>query len=142
MNKNKQEIHWQPISFLPQIAEMIDGMLESAEDNLHNFAGMEDRLPVLDDYTVGRMFEVYGNHKRDFWLYDTQLKIWQESQCQINQQQATEINRLQNQMKKLKKVVDQLLSIAEQLKENTIETVLGKSDLELGLEVFMGKRKL
>jgi hypothetical protein len=28
MNKNKQELHWQPISFLPQIREMIDGMLE------------------------------------------------------------------------------------------------------------------
>lgn len=142
MSKNKQQPNWQPISFLPQIAEMIDGMLGSAEENIQNFADIDDRSPVFDDYTVGRMLKVYGEHKRDFWLYDTQLKIWQEGQCQVDPQQATEINRLQGQMKKLKTVVDELLGIAERLKGNTIESVLGKSDLELGLEVLMGKRKL
>ncbi|MBF0230032.1 MAG: hypothetical protein HQK63_10690 [Desulfamplus sp.] len=140
MNKNKQELHWQPISFLPHIREMIDGMLESAEENLLNFTGIEDRSPVFDDYTVGRMFEVYGNQKRDFWLYDDQLQRWQCTR--LNDLQEKEIKRLQVQMVKLKNVVDKLLNIAEQLKDNTIETVLGKDDFELAMEVLTGKRQM
>jgi len=66
-------------------------------------------MPVFDDDTVKRMFNGYSEQKELLWVYDKQLKIWQECQCQINQQQATEINRLQKQMKKLKTVVDKLL---------------------------------
>ena len=32
--------------------------------------------------------------------------------------------------------------LAEELKQGTIESVLRKSDLELGLEFLLGKRKL
>jgi hypothetical protein len=31
--------------------------------------------------------------------------------------------------------------LAEELKGGTIETIMAKSDLELGLEVLLGKRK-
>ena len=29
---DERTLNWQPLSFLPQLAAMIDGMLESAED--------------------------------------------------------------------------------------------------------------
>jgi hypothetical protein len=32
MGKNRENITWQPISFLPQISNMIDGMLEAAKE--------------------------------------------------------------------------------------------------------------
>jgi hypothetical protein len=32
MSTPEQTPNWQPIGFLPSLAEMIDGMLESAED--------------------------------------------------------------------------------------------------------------
>jgi hypothetical protein len=32
MQESHQAPNWQPISFLPQIAEMIDGMLTSAQE--------------------------------------------------------------------------------------------------------------
>ena len=34
-----------------------------------------------------------------------------------------------------------ILALAEELKECTIENVLAKSDLDLGLEFLLGKRK-
>ena len=37
---------------------------------------------------------------------------------------------------------DKIRALAEELKGSTIENVLAKSDLELGLEVLLGKRKL
>ncbi|MBF0234025.1 MAG: hypothetical protein HQK65_13455 [Desulfamplus sp.] len=139
MRKNQPQPNWQPISFLPKLAEMIDVGLEDAEETLQGFAE-KHRLPVFDDHTVKRMFNAYTEQKELLGIYDTQLKIWQESQCQIKQEQATEISRLQGQMVKLKKVNGKLLSITAQLQGNTIETVMGKSDVELGLEVLLGKR--
>ncbi len=143
MNKkvsiNKQKLNWQPINFLPKIATMVDGMLESAEENLENLSEAKEKPHVMDDYTVGRMFEVYGTQKADFWMYDEQLDRWQKETLTENQQK--EISRLQAQMVKLKKVVDQNLLIAEYLKENTIEKVLAKDDAELAMEFLMGKRK-
>jgi hypothetical protein len=38
--------------------------------------------------------------------------------------------------------VTAILALAEELKRGTIDSVLAKTDLELGLEVFLGKRKL
>jgi len=37
--------------------------------------------------------------------------------------------------------IDSILSLAEELKEGTIEKVLAKSDLELGLEFLLSKGK-
>jgi hypothetical protein len=37
---------------------------------------------------------------------------------------------------------ESILSLAEELKQGTIESVLRKSDLELSLEFLLGKRKL
>ena len=38
-------------------------------------------------------------------------------------------------------VAESILSLAEELQQGTIESVLRKSDLELGLEFLQGKRK-
>ena len=50
--------NWQPINFLPKLAEMVDGMLESAEEVYHSLQQAQDRPHVMDDYTgrdkVGR----------------------------------------------------------------------------------------
>lgn len=139
MSSNQQNINWQPISFLPKIAEMIDGMLESAEENYQNLLQAKERPHSMDDYTVGRIFEVYGTQKADFWLYDKQLQKWTKKGA--SSAQRMEIKRLQSQMVKLKKVVNQNLDIAEFLKNNTIERILEKDDAELGMEFLMGKLK-
>jgi hypothetical protein len=42
----------------------------------------------------------------------------------------------------LREVITSILSLTEELKSGTIESVLAKSDIELALEVLLGKRKL
>jgi len=140
MNENRQEINKQPISFLSELAEIIDGMLEGAEETLQNISSVEKKLYVLEDQTVDGMLKVYGNSKQGLWMYDEQLKIWMRTK--LNDRQYKEVRRLQSQMVKLKKVVGKILSLAEQAKKNTIETVLAKDNVELALEILTGKRKL
>ena len=140
MSDHKQNVNWQPISFLPQIAEMIDGMLESAEENYQNLLKAKEEPHIMDDYTVDRVFEVYGNQKADFWPYDKQLQKWTKKS--VTSTQLLEIKRLQNQMIKLKKIVNQNLDIAKYLKDKTIEKIMEKDDVELAMEFLMGKMKI
>jgi hypothetical protein len=49
---------------------------------------------------------------------------------------------LNSVLAKLHEVADAILALAEELRQGTIDRILSKSDVELGLEFLMGKRKL
>jgi hypothetical protein len=136
MGKKKGKLNWQPISFLPQLAAMIDGMLEAAKESYGPFR----QISVHDNYTLKRVSEVTGQQIEDAWLYDTQLDKWSKLSG-LKQAQRDEIKRLQEQMDALKKVNRDIMAIVEEHKDKTIEKVMAKSDVELGLEFLMGKRK-
>lgn len=51
--------------------------------------------------------------------------------------QQKEVERLAGQMKRLHEVITAILTLANELKERTIEKVLAKSDVELGLEALL-----
>jgi hypothetical protein len=67
---------WQPISQLPLIAWAIDGMAESAEEQLANLREAETRPHVLDLPTVDRVIKVYTEQQGDLRLYREQLARW------------------------------------------------------------------
>src|SRR5262249_38212202 len=69
MPKPKQEPTWQPLSQLPMIAYMIDGMTDSAEEQLVNMRQAEERPHVLDNATLDRLTQVYTEQQGDLWLY-------------------------------------------------------------------------
>ncbi len=128
---------WQPISRLSLIGSMIDGMLQDAEENHQTLLQASPKPHVLDDYTVGRVFAVFGRQKDDLWLFEEQLARWKMDKLSVGQRD--EVDRLTEQLGRCRTVIDSILSLAERLKQGTIEKVLGKSDLELGLEFLLGK---
>jgi hypothetical protein len=132
--------NWQPISFLPRLADMVDGMLESAEEVYHSLQQAQHRPHVLDDYTVGRVRDVYTTQCNDLWLYEEQLSRWQEAEPAPAE--SEEIIRLQHQLDQLRSVLTSCLALTDELKEGTLEKVLGKSDIEVAIDVLSGKLKL
>ncbi|MBF2016815.1 MAG: hypothetical protein IGS23_16765 [Rivularia sp. T60_A2020_040] len=58
----------------------------------------------------------------------------------MNGTQKQEVERIEKQLEKLIEANAQIVTLANQLQQGTIEKVLGKSDLELGLEA-LGKIK-
>ena len=131
--------NWQPISFLPELAPMVDGMLESAEDVYQSLQQAEDRPHVMDDYTVGRVREVHSTQRNDLWLYEEQLARWSTADPTLAQRQ--EIDRLTHQLDRLRSMLTLTLALADELKEGTIDTIMAKSDIELAIEMLTGKRK-
>jgi hypothetical protein len=126
---------WQPIERLLLIATHIDGMLESATEQYETLQLAKPKPFVLDDYTVGRVIEVFTTQQGDLWLFDEQLRRWERGT--LTSAQRREVERLAGQMLQLHEVISAILRLAEQLKERTIEKVLAKSDAELGLETLL-----
>lgn len=140
MDESHQTPNWQPISFLPQIAEMIGGMLESAQEVHDSLQQARTRPHTMDDYTLGRVRGVHGTQLNDLWLYEEQLSRWTKESP--TERQRREIGRLTDQLTALRHVPSLCLALADEMKEGTIDQILAKDDVELAIEFLMGKRKL
>ena len=135
-----QTPRWRPISDLPVVASILDSMLHDDEGQYRTLCECRPKPYVLDDHTVGRVIQVFTQQKADLPLYQQQLSHWMEGDLPASQKR--EVERLQDCVAKLRELAESILSLAEELKQGTIESVLRKSDLELGLEFLLDKRKL
>lgn len=138
--KNGEIPNWQPISALPMFAFIIDGMLHEDQEQYKNLLEAKDEPHVLDDYTIDRVVSVYTTHLEDVSIFNEQLSRWKNGKLSASQRR--EVERLTGQVEKLEKVCQQILALAAELKEGTIDRILEKSDIELALDVLTGKRKL
>ncbi len=89
---------------------------------------------VLDDDTVNHVKRAFTTQREDFWAFEEQLRRWQA--VQLKASQRAEVTRLQSQMAHLRQINSDVLALAEELSKGTIEKQLGKSDIELGLEML------
>lgn len=134
--RETEKPNWQPVSFLPNIAEMIDGMLEAVQENQNLLEKAEPAS--LDQATVSRVISVYRAQRDDLWLYEEQLAVWRKTT--LNEAQTLEITRLGRQFDELKRGLDQILAMKPALEKMTIEHLLSKSYEELGLDFLRGNR--
>lgn len=121
------------------LADMLSVQVEEVDTQLESLKAAQVRPHVLDDYTVGRVLKVYGEQQDFLWVYEAQVERWQQESLSAKQRQQTE--QMAEQLKQLKPKLKEILEIAENLKDKTIESVLGKSDLEVALDVLSGKMK-
>ena len=127
--------HWQPLAALPRIASMIDGELADGQEHYATLLAVRDRPYVLDDATVERSIKLHTEQRDFLGVFAEQLARWRNERPTDTQRR--ELDRLEGQLERLRKVLNAILKLAEELKQGTIERVLAKSDLELGLEALL-----
>lgn len=125
---------WQPIAKLPSLAQHIDGWRAAVEEQYDTLQPARDRPYSLDDYTVGRVIQVFTTQRDDLWLFDEQVRRWRSGPLTPAQQR--EVERLMRQMRFIRQTITAVLALADDLKEETIEKLLAKSDLEVGIETL------
>jgi len=123
---------WQPLSRLPLIAAILDGMLTDTEEHYHTLLEVQPKPYVLDDATVARIIQVYTDQAGDCRLYQEQLARWAGGTR--TPAQRREVTRLGEQLGRLRAVNAAILALAEELQAGAIERLLAKSDMEIGLE--------
>jgi hypothetical protein len=115
---------------LPVIGSMIDGWLGDVEVQYQTLEECRPTPHVLDDYTVRRVVEVYSVKRDDVPLFQEQLRRW--SALSLTEADRREVDRLSAQMLRVKDRIAAILTLAGELKGGTIESVLARSDSELG----------
>jgi hypothetical protein len=130
-----QKPQWQPIEMLPTLATHIDGMLEADLEQYQALLEAKPKPYVLDDFTVDRVRKVFTEQRDGLNVFDEQLLRWQV--LPLTDEQRTEVTRLVEQMKRLRENNAKVLALADELNKGTIEKVMAKSDMELGLEMLL-----
>ena len=112
-------------------------MVEDATVQLENLEQARNRPYVLDDEIVTRTLNCYSEQAGMIPVYREQVVRWQKSN--LSTDQAKEVKRLEGQVESLHEVLDAIITLATDLKDGTIDTILRKSDAEVGLDWLTGK---
>lgn len=127
--------HWQPLTALPLIASLIDGELADGQEHQATLLSVRDHPHVLDDATVERSIKLHTEQRDFLGVFAEQLARWRHKRPTSTQ--SRELDRLEGQLERLRAVLNDIFELAEELKQGTIERVLAKSDLELGIEALL-----
>ncbi|HLZ64299.1 MAG TPA: hypothetical protein VKR06_45805 [Ktedonosporobacter sp.] len=127
--------HWQPIEALAMVAAHIDGMLQADREQYETLLEAKPKPHVLDDFTINRVIAAFTTQRNDFGLFDQQLRRW--AALPLSDQQRREVERLVEQMRLLRENNERVLTLARELSKGTIDKVMAKSDVELGLEFLL-----
>ena len=133
------EPRWQPISRLPELAAHVEQGVQLAAEHLATLQGALEHPYVLDDLTVTRVTAVFTQTRTDLVLYGEQGRRWQTLDPGATRRR--DVDRFVDLVAAELDLAEQILALAEELKAATIERMLAKSDLELGLEALARYRR-
>ena len=134
------EPNWQPISMLAVIAGLTDEGLRDAREQYATLLEVRPKPYVLDDATIARLKRVTAESVEWCDVYEQQLQRWRAGP--LTAAQAREVDRLLQATREARTVHTQILELADELAQGTIERQLAKSDSELGLEYVLGRHRL
>ena len=114
-NPTRGTPQWRAIEDISVISYAIDSMMNTATEH---YATLQEAIPkpyVLDDKTVNRIIQVFGDQQADLPLFDEQLSRWQALST-LTAAQRQQVARLQTEMTQLSETTGKILALAKQLK--------------------------
>lgn len=118
------------------LTALVDDMLAGAEEHYETLGKARVRPSMLDDATLDRVVQVWGNTAQDHWFFEEQVARWKQ-ETTLSPAQRRDVDRLDAQVTALGNVVADILALAGELRAGTIDRVLEKTDLELGVEYLL-----
>jgi len=136
-----REQNWYPISKLGWFTGHIREGVEATRRQLELLQPARARPYALDDATVARIIRVHRDQAADLDLFQNQADRWKVGPSLTAAQHAG-IAAYETLIAQLRQLNSDVLAAAAELARGTIETVLAKSDLELGIEAPRARRGL
>lgn len=131
-----REQNWYPISKLGWFTGHIREGITVTRRQLELLQPARSQPYLLDDATVARIIRVHRDQAGDLDLFQNQADRWKASPDLTGTQRAG-IAGYEALIAQLRQVNAEVLAVADELSRGTIDTVLAKSDLELGIEALM-----
>jgi len=115
---------------------MIDGALSDTSDHLQTPTKARAQPHVLDDAAIDRVERVHREQLQFLDIYAEQLRRWQDQGPSAARRE--ELDRLEEKNRNLRQVTTEVLTLATELRKDTIDRITAMSDLELGLQALLG----
>jgi hypothetical protein len=139
--RTQRQPTWQPVAAVGMLTAVVTEQLEHTRAQL---ALMEQARPsrpdarILDDHTVSETLRVYGQMAQDYRnLFAEQGRRWQtETIPATTARQA--VDTYAQLVDAHQAALEDLLALAQQIQGHTIDKIMAKSDLELGIEALLG----
>ncbi len=131
-----QEQNWYPVSKLDWFTGHIREGIAVTRHQLELLQPARARPYVLDDATVADIIRVHRDQADDLTLFQNQADRWKAAPGLTGAQQAG-VTAYETLIAQLRQVNAEVLAVADELSHGTIDTMLAKSDLELGIEALM-----
>jgi len=143
----KREPNWYGLNMLPVYDEMLEGQLDASLGQFNNLKSAEHkphapymtkntvmyREPhVLNDEIVSRIIKSHTSQNEDIWVYFEQCRKWRNASP--TPQELEVITLIEKNAAKLEQVNKDIIALANSFKDKTIDSILSKSDMEVGLE--------
>jgi hypothetical protein len=97
------------------------------------------KAPVLDDALLERIIRVDTEQQAMIPVFTEQLSRWKKENP--SERERKEIERLERELHRHKQVLEDVLKLAREHQEFTIEKVLAKDDAEVALDFLSGKMR-
>ena len=96
---------------------------------------------MLDDAAVARIIRVHCDQAGDLALFQNLADRWKAGPC-LTAARRAEVAVYEKLIAELRELNSEVLAVAAELSHGTIETVLAKSDLELGAEALLRRPRV
>ena len=130
------EQDWYPLSALSWFTGHVREGIAVTRHQLELLQPARARPYLLDDDTVTRIIRVHHDQADDLDLFQNQAGKWKADPGLTSAQRAG-VTAYETLITQLRQVNAEVLAVAGELSHGTIDTVLAKSDLELGIEALM-----
>ena len=139
MNIMSETPNFYDLGMIPVYLSMSADQWEDSSENLENLKACETRPHILDDAMIFRTIKLYTEQKEMAWIPLKQCSLWREQNP--TSEQLKDIEKIETFTKGSLENIEQILILANSFKDHTIERVLAKDDMELGLEWIMRMMK-
>jgi hypothetical protein len=130
------EPEWRPVDDVDMMTAVVLEQLGANRDQLRTLEPARRAPHLLDDHTVERIKQVFGQQRDDMWLWAETGERWQAQD--LNAAEAAKVDQYVAAVEAFAASNTVILALADELAAGTIEATLAKSDLELGMEALAG----
>jgi hypothetical protein len=128
------EPNWRPVTAVTTMAAMLTEQLAANREQLELLERAHREPWLLDDATVDRVKKVFGVQRDDMWLWEENGRRWQA--LDLDTATRTKVDEYVSLTAQFATTNTEVLALADELASDTINQVMVKSDLELGIEAL------
>ena len=131
----RQEATRDSLGMLDTLTEHVEQSVTMVREKRANLEKARVTPGVLDDATVARVKRVFGQTAEDAEMFAEQGRQWAAEG--ITPAQRDQVECYAALVAELQRETTAILALADELAKGATETVLTKSDIELGIEAFL-----